>query len=159
MSCPTERAWHPAYAAQGGVPALETVRFSLVSHRGCCGECSFCSLSLHQGRMVQSRSRESLVQRGPAAFPSAMTSGERLLISAARLPISTLLPAAGGRRKESVRTRAVSPRRDAKILKLDYKKSIELLRSISRLPGIKHAFIGSGFRYDLLIDEGADRVS
>ena len=59
---PYERAWHPMYAEQGGVPALETVRFSLVSHRGCCGECSFCSLSLHQGRMVQSRSRESLVR-------------------------------------------------------------------------------------------------
>ena len=59
---PFERRWHPSYDAQGGVPALETVRFSITSHRGCYGDCSFCALTFHQGRIVQSRSRESIIR-------------------------------------------------------------------------------------------------
>ncbi|HUU69847.1 MAG TPA: YgiQ family radical SAM protein, partial [Planctomycetota bacterium] len=57
-----ERRWHPSCDAQGGVPALETVRFSITSHRGCYGDCSFCALTFHQGRVVQSRSRESIIR-------------------------------------------------------------------------------------------------
>ncbi|HBA55791.1 MAG TPA: YgiQ family radical SAM protein, partial [Syntrophorhabdus aromaticivorans] len=56
----------PAYDKQGGIPGFETVKFSLVSHRGCCGECSFCSLSMHQGRAIQSRSRESILKEALA---------------------------------------------------------------------------------------------
>ena len=56
------RRWHPRYDAAGGVPGLETVRHSLVTHRGCCGECNFCSLYFHQGRLVQRRSAESLLR-------------------------------------------------------------------------------------------------
>ena len=58
---PYQRRAHPVYGTER-MPGLETVRFSLVAHRGCCGECSFCSLYFHQGRMVQSRSPQSLVR-------------------------------------------------------------------------------------------------
>ena len=142
------------YAEQGGVPALETVRFSLVSHRGCCGECSFCSLSLHQGRMVQSRSRESLVREARLLSERDDFRGTITDIGG---PTANLYAASCSRWQEKgacEKKSCLTPAR-CKNLKIDYKKSIELLRSISRLPGIKHAFIGSGLRYDLLNDEGA----
>ncbi|MDD4183413.1 MAG: YgiQ family radical SAM protein, partial [Candidatus Omnitrophica bacterium] len=56
------RAWHPTYNKLGGIKGFETVRFSIVSHRGCCGMCSFCSLYMHQGRIIQSRSEESILK-------------------------------------------------------------------------------------------------
>ena len=59
---PFERRGHPSYDADGGVPALETVRFSITSHRGCYGDCSFCAITFHQGRIVHSRSRESIIR-------------------------------------------------------------------------------------------------
>jgi len=151
---PYERAWHPMYAEQGGVPALETVRFSLVSHRGCCGECSFCSLSLHQGRIVQSRSRESLVREARLLSERDDFRGTITDIGG---PTANLYAAScrqwqekGACENKSCLTPAI-----CKNLKRNYNKSIELLRSIRELPGINHAFIGSGLRYDLLTDEGA----
>lgn len=59
---PYERTYHPMYEAAGGIPAISEVKFSLTSNRGCIGECSFCSLAFHQGRIIQSRSKESLVE-------------------------------------------------------------------------------------------------
>ena len=59
---PYQRNYHPIYEKHGGIPALEEVKFSIVSSRGCFGNCSFCSIAFHQGRMVQSRSEESMVQ-------------------------------------------------------------------------------------------------
>ena len=60
-SLPFTRRWHPRYDAKGGVPALREVQFSLVSHRGCFGSCSFCAITSHQGRIIQNRSHESLI--------------------------------------------------------------------------------------------------
>ena len=59
---PYERTWHPSYAKAGGVPAIEEVKFSLVSNRGCFGACSFCALTFHQGRIIQVRSHESILR-------------------------------------------------------------------------------------------------
>ena len=59
---PYERYYHPMYEAQGGVPAIEEVEFSIIHNRGCIGGCNFCSLAFHQGRMITSRSRESVVE-------------------------------------------------------------------------------------------------
>ena len=59
---PYERTWHPSYAKAGGVPAIEEVKFSLVSNRGCFGACSFCALTFHQGRIIQTRSHESILK-------------------------------------------------------------------------------------------------
>ena len=151
---PYERAWHPMYAEQGGVPALETVRFSLVSHRGCCGECSFCSLSLHQGRIVQSRSRESLVREARLLSERDDFRGTITDIGG---PTANLYAASCSRWQEKgacEKKSCLTPAR-CKNLKINYNKSIELLQSIRGLPGINHAFIGSGLRYDLLNDEGA----
>ncbi|MCX5902414.1 MAG: YgiQ family radical SAM protein, partial [Proteobacteria bacterium] len=151
---PYLRDSHPAYSSQGGVKALETVRFSLIAHRGCCGECSFCSLSLHQGRIVQSRSRESLVREARLLSERDDFRGTITDIGG---PTANLYAAScrrwqekGACENKSCLTPAI-----CKNLKRNYNKSIELLRSIRELPGINHAFIGSGLRYDLLTDEGA----
>ena len=61
-SYPYMRTWHPSYDAAGGVPAIQEVKFSLISNRGCFGGCSFCALTFHQGRIIQTRSHESLVE-------------------------------------------------------------------------------------------------
>ena len=63
------RTWHPCYDAAGGVPAITEVKFSLISNRGCFGGCSFCALTFHQGRIVQTRSHESIIQGGRAYDP------------------------------------------------------------------------------------------
>jgi uncharacterized radical SAM protein YgiQ len=75
---PYVRKWHPVYDKKGGVPALETVKSSITSHRGCCGECTFCSLSMHQGRIIQSRSERSIIEEarmlsGTADFKGTIT--------------------------------------------------------------------------------------
>jgi uncharacterized radical SAM protein YgiQ len=151
---PYERSWHPVYAVRGGVPALETVRFSLISHRGCCGECSFCSLSLHQGKIVQSRSRESLAQE---ARRLSRRDDFRGTITDIGGPTANLWAAACSRwnDKGPCEKKSCLTPVPCKNLKRNYQKSIALLRSIGKLPGVKHAFIGSGLRYDLLNDEGA----
>ena len=61
---PFERAYHPMYEKDGGIPALEEVQFSIAATRGCFGACSFCALTFHQGRIVSARSRESIVEEG-----------------------------------------------------------------------------------------------
>ncbi len=61
-SLPYQRTYHPSYEAKGGVPAIKEIKFSLISNRGCFGGCSFCALTFHQGRIVQVRSHESLIE-------------------------------------------------------------------------------------------------
>jgi uncharacterized radical SAM protein YgiQ len=150
-----QRDWHPAYAAQGGVKALETVRFSLIANRGCCGECSFCSLSLHQGKMVQSRSPDSLVREAEALSRRHDFKGTITDIGG---PTANLYGASCSRwrKKGFCPDKKCLAAEKCENLKLNHQKSIELYRRIRQLPKVKHAFIGSGFRYDLLLDETAD---
>lgn len=151
---PYARRAHPVYDCQGGVPAMETVRFSLVSHRGCPGECSFCSLSLHQGRIVQSRSEESLLREAAALAREEYFKGTITDIGG---PTANLYRASCPlwQRNDFCRNNCLVPEK-CKNLKLGYSESLQLYRKISQLPGVKHVFIGSGFRYDLLADGYAD---
>jgi uncharacterized radical SAM protein YgiQ len=152
---PYLREWHPACSAQGGVKALETVRFSLIAHRGCCGECSFCSLCLHQGKIVQRRSPDSLVREAEALSRRHDFKGTITDIGG---PTANLYGASCSRwqKKGFCADKSCLAAEKCENLKLNYQNSIELYRRIRQLPKVKHAFIGSGFRYDLLIDETAD---
>ncbi len=152
---PFSRAWHPRYDAQGGVRALETVRWSLISHRGCCGECSFCSLYLHQGRIVSSRSPESVLReaRGLAArsdFKGTITDvgGPTLNLYAAACLLWEAQGFCDGRR-------CLLPEKCPR-LELGYGQALRLYRELRRLPGVKHVFLASGFRHDLLLGQEAD---
>ena len=84
---PYQRTYHPSYEAQGGVPAIEEVRFSLVSNRGCYGGCSFCALTFHQGRIIQVRSHESILAEAEKIDTSMMSAGRRPI--SARLHVTS----------------------------------------------------------------------
>jgi uncharacterized radical SAM protein YgiQ len=143
---PFSRRAHPSY--QKPVPALEPVQFSVVSHRGCFGGCSFCTLTHHQGRIIQSRSIASVVREvtrmaampefkgivqdvgGPTANMYAMKCGRWEIAGAC--PEKSCTPA-------------------CKTLKTSHRQLTELLEKVSEVPGVKKVFVGSGIRYDLVL--------
>lgn len=151
---PYMRAWHHLYDAQGGVPGYETVRFSVISHRGCCGECSFCSLSMHQGRIIQSRSPESIINEVKAITSRSDFKGT---ITDMGGPTANLYAAHCPRwdQKGACENRHCLMPIKCPSLKLGYKKSTGLYREVLALPKVKHLFVESGLRYDLLVGEKA----
>ena len=146
---PYAREAHPRYDKP--VPALEPVRFSITSHRGCFGGCSFCSLTHHQGRIIQSRSIDSIVRE---AERLAGMHGFRGVITDVGGPSANMYGmecrcwAAAGPCLDHPCT-AGCPNLDA-----SHSRQMELLRRLRQVPGVRHVFIGSGIRYDLLL---ADR--
>ncbi len=143
--------WHPSYDKDGGVPGFETVRFSIISHRGCPGECGFCGLSLHQGRIVQSRSEASILKEARALTERKDFHGT---ITDVGGPTANLYGAACNKwRQEGACSKhhCLTPS-PCKNLDPGYQKSISLYRKLLDIAGVKHVFIESGFRHDLLVD-------
>lgn len=148
---PYARDWHPSYARSGGIKGFETVKFSITSHRGCCGECSFCALYYHHGRIVQSRSEQSILREASAL---ARRSDFKGTITDIGGPTANLYAAGCSLWKEKGFCRqkhCLLPQKCAN-LRLGYEQSLQLYRKIKEITGVKHVFIGSGFRYDLLTD-------
>ena len=149
-SLPYERTWHPNYDEAGGVPAIAEVQFSITSHRGCFGACSFCAIGSHQGRIIQQRSHKSIIQ-------------EALLLT--RLPNFKGYihdvggPTANFRHPACAKQLKVGACRDRQCLypkpcphlDTDHSDYLQLLRELRVLPGIKKVFIRSGIRYDYLM--------
>ncbi len=152
---PYQRTYHPSYEEKGGVPAIEEIKFSLTSSRGCFGGCSFCALTFHQGRTVQVRSHESIINEaklflqdpdfkgyihdvgGPTAnfrHPSC----QKQLTSGVCRQKQCLFP---------------SPCRN---LRVDHSDYLELLRELRALPGVKKVFVRSGIRFDYLLADKDD---
>ncbi len=151
---PYSRMPHPSYEKEGGVPGFETTRFSIVSHRGCCGSCSFCSLSMHQGRIIQSRSIESVLEEARAV--SSMK-GFKGTITDVGGPTANLYRARCARwtKEGACEDRDCLVPEKCKGLRLGYSEAIRLYRAILNLPGVRHMFIESGLRYDLLVRKEA----
>lgn len=152
---PYARAYHPDYSASGGVKAFETVKFSITSHRGCCGECSFCALFIHQGRIVQSRSKASIIAEAKRIAASADFRGT---ISDVGGPSANLYMAQCRLWENGTfctHKTCLTPRA-CRDLKCSYDACIDLYQSLSRLEKVKHVFIASGFRHDLLTDPDSD---
>ena len=154
-SLPFTRDCHPFYNKEGGVPGLESVRNSITSHRGCAGACNFCSLYLHQGRIVQSRSAASIVNEikliaRDKKFKGTITDigGPTANLYKAQCPSWS---AKGACREK----KCLMPQKCGS-LKLGYEDSIGLWKELKSIPGVKHVFVGSGVRYDLLTDAYAD---
>ncbi|MDD5613524.1 MAG: YgiQ family radical SAM protein [Candidatus Omnitrophica bacterium] len=155
-SLPYMRNWHPRYDKEGGVPGFETVRNSIVSHRGCFGGCNFCSLYLHQGRIVQSRSSESILSEIKTI---AQDNNFRGTISDIGGPTANMYMASCYLWKTTGACRdkkCLLPKK-CKNLQLGYEHSMQLWQEAAKIPGLKHIFIGSGVRYDLLIDGYSDK--
>jgi len=159
---PFERRWHPIYDAAGGVPALETVRFSITSHRGCYGECSFCAIAFHQGRIVQSRSVASILREieGFRKLPQW-----RGIISDIGGPTANMymtgcargIRHSGGRCKRRCLVGPDGSSRPCPKLHTDPGPLIALLRAARNAPGVRKVFTGSGVRFDLCLTDPDDR--
>ena len=142
---PYTRRAHPSYREE--VPALEPVRFSLVSHRGCFGGCSFCAIGHHQGRIIQSRSAESLVRE---TMRIVEMEGFRGVIQDLGGPTANMygFTCTGWATHGSCRDRTCGP--DCRSLVSGEKAHLALLRRIRAVPGVKKVFISSGIRHDLI---------
>jgi len=145
---PFTRRAHPSYTRP--VPALEPVQFSVTSHRGCFGGCSFCALTHHQGRIVQSRSIESILRE--VARMTRMPEF-RGTIQDVGGPTANMY----GLSCDQWETRGACPDRHCspacKNLRTSHRHQCELLSRIREIPGVKHVFIGSGIRYDLVLGD------
>ena len=153
---PFERRWHPSYDPDGGVPALETVRFSIQSHRGCYGDCSFCALTFHQGRIIQSRSTQSILRE---IAQLAKLPGWRGVISDVGGPTANMYMTGCNRTGSPPRCgrRCLGDSAPCPNLRTDPAPLIEMLRAARNAPGVRKVFTGSGVRYDLCLADPADR--
>ena len=152
-SLPYARTFHPSYKELGGVPAVSEVKFSLISSRGCFGGCSFCALTFHQGRIVQVRSHQSLLQEA-----QDMTEDEEFkgYIHDVGGPTANFRhPSCAKQMEHGVcqKRQCLFPHPCAN-LDADHSDYVALLRKLRELPGVKKVFIRSGIRFDYLL---ADR--
>ncbi len=152
---PYERLPHPSYQAKGGIPGFETVRFSIISHRGCCGACSFCSLSMHQGRIIQSRSPDSVLREARKVSEMKGFTGTITDVGGPTANLYRASCSQWAREGGCAHRDCLVPSR-CKSLKLGYKQAMDLYRAILDLPKVKHMFIESGLRHDLLVDKEAE---
>lgn len=153
---PYTKEYHPIYEKDGGIPAIEEVKFSIVSSRGCFGNCSFCAITFHQGRAVQSRSEESILDEakeitnlkdfkgyihdvgGPTANFRKPACKHQLTIGACK------------------NKQCLSPG-PCKNLDVDHSEYLQVLRKIRSLPKVKKAFVRSGIRYDYVMADKNDK--
>lgn len=147
---PYMRTWHPSYEKAGGVPAIEEVQFSLVNNRGCFGGCSFCALTFHQGRIIQCRSHESILQEAEIMTRNPDFKG---YIHDVGGPTADFRhPACEKQLKKGVcpdkQCLFPAPCRN---LRADHRDYLELLRKLRKLPGVKKVFIRSGIRFDYVL--------
>lgn len=155
-SLPYARTWHPDYDKLGGVPALKEVQFSITSHRGCFGECGFCALVSHQGRVIQKRSDESIIAE---AKIFTKTPGFKGYIHDVGGPTANFTePACEGQtRRGPCKGKSCLYPGPCERLKTGHGPYIALLRKLRALPGVKKVFIRSGLRYDyMLADDSGD---
>ncbi len=147
-----EREVHPYYRRQGEVRALETIRFSLTTHRGCYGECNFCAIAVHEGRTVRRRSIESIVaeaervSRHPA-FKGYITDVGGPTANMYGFECAKKLAHGACPRRRCLYPR-ICPR-----LPVDHRPQVELLRRLRQVPGVKGVFVASGVRYDLVLHD------
>jgi uncharacterized radical SAM protein YgiQ len=143
---------HPFYARQGSVKALETIRFSLTTHRGCYGECNFCSITAHQGRTVQWRTQKSILAEAERMTRHPEFKG---IIQDVGGPTANMYGFECERKLTEgacAHKRCLTPRR-CKEMKLDHSVQTNLLTRLRKLPGVKKVFVASGIRYDMILDD------
>ena len=149
------RTYHPSYEKRGGVPAISEVRFSLASNRGCFGACSFCALTFHQGRIIQTRSHASILQEAEAMTHAP---GFKGYIHDVGGPTANFRQPACKKQLQ----RGACPGRQClfpapcKNLIADHSDYLALLRKLRKLPNVKKVFIRSGIRFDYLLADPSD---
>lgn len=146
------RTYHPSYEKLGGVPAIEEVKFSLVSNRGCFGACSFCALTFHQGRIVQVRSHESILKEAEQIVQDKDFKG---YIHDVGGPTANFRHPACAKQmtKGACGGRQCLYPTPCKNINADHSDYVALLRKLRKIPGVKKVFIRSGIRFDYLLAE------
>ncbi len=147
---PYQRTWHPRYDKEGGIPAFSEIKFSLTSNRGCFGGCNFCALTFHQGRILQTRSHESLIEEAATFTRDPDFKGYIHDVGG---------PTANFRQPscEKQLKKGVCPQRQCLFpkpcpnLKADHRDYVQLLRKLRVVPGVKKVFIRSGIRFDYVL--------
>ena len=149
-SLPYQRTYHPSYEAKGGVPAIKEIKFSLISNRGCFGGCSFCALTFHQGRIVQVRSHESLIEEAKEITKDKDFKG---YIHDVGGPTANFRhPSCKKQMEHGVcKTRQCLFPSPCKNLDADHRDYVSLLRKLRNIPKVKKVFIRSGIRFDYLL--------
>ena len=147
-----ERAQHPYYERQGPVKALETIRFSIPTHRGCYGECNFCAIAVHEGRTVRWRSPESILSEAEqiAHLPDFKgviydLSGPSSNMYGFECPVKLHKGACENKHCLYPETCSTLP--------VDHRQQTELLKKLRGIDGVDKVFVGSGLRYDLLLSD------
>lgn len=151
-SLPYMRDYHPSYREAGGIPAIEEVKFSLISNRGCFGGCSFCALTYHQGRIVQARSHESIVSEAEQFIWEPDFKG---YIHDVGGPTANFRGPACDKQLTKgacVNKQCLFPKPCAS-LKIDHSDYLSLLKKLRSLPKVKKVFVRSGIRFDYLIND------
>lgn len=153
---PYARHWHPDYDAAGGIPAFDEIRFSISSNRGCFGECSFCALAFHQGRMVQVRSRESIMREAEELTHDPEFKG---YINDVGGPTANFFKPACKKQL----THGVCKNRRClwpdvcRNMDTNEDAYAELLRDLRQIPGVKKVFVRSGIRFDYTMADASDK--
>lgn len=152
---PYMRTYHPSYEALGGVPAISEIKFSLCSNRGCFGGCSFCALTFHQGRIIQTRSHESLIRE--AKLMTLEKDFKGYIHDVGGPTANFRHPACQKQLTKGVCTgkQCLFPS-PCKNLTVDHQDYIQLLRKLRALPKVKKVFIRSGIRFDYVLADKSD---
>ncbi len=152
---PYMRAYHPMYEKDGGVPSIQEVEFSITHNRGCYGFCNFCSIALHQGRRIQTRSEESVLREAEAL---TQKDGFKGYIHDVGGPTANFrFPSCDKQIGQGLcKGRKCLAPTPCKNLKADHTEYLDLLRKIRKIKGVKKVFIRSGIRYDYLMADESD---
>ena len=151
-SLPFMRTPHPVYESMGGVPAIEEVKFSITHNRGCYGSCNFCALTFHQGRIVQSRSEQSVIDEATAITNDKDFKGYIHDVGGPTANFDGPSCKQQTERGTCKNKQCLFPE-PCKNLDINHRRYTSLLRKLRRLPGVKKVFIRSGIRYDYLIND------
>ena len=149
---PYTREPHPRYKKRGNIPAYDMIKFSINMHRGCFGGCSFCTISAHQGKFIASRSEKSILKELDQVVDLPEFKG---YISDLGGPSANMYKMKG--KDESICEKCVSPSCIHPVicnnLDTSHEQMTKLYKKVDEHPKVKKAFVGSGIRYDLLVDD------
>lgn len=152
---PYMRGYHPIYEKDGGIPALNEIKFSLTSNRGCFGGCSFCALTFHQGRVVQVRSHESIIEEAKQMIEDPQFKGYIHDVGGPTANFRSLSCDKQIKHGLCKEKKCLAPT-PCKLLKVDHSEYLHMLRKLRAVPKVKKVFIRSGIRYDYLMQDTDD---
>lgn len=152
FALPFTREYHPSYASQGGIKAIEEVEFSIMHNRGCFGDCNFCAITFHQGKQVTSRSKESILKEAKGYLEKPNFKGYIHDVGG---------PTANFRKSSCEKAMTKGSCRDRKCLgidscpalQVDHTEYLDILRELRQIEGIKKVFVRSGLRYDYILKD------